>query len=207
MAEIVYVLTNESMPGLVKIGRTTNSVEQRIKQLDTTSVALPFQCFYAAEVKDSAFVESKLHLAFANARVRQNREFFRVDANQVAAAIQIGELKDVTPKDDVVNDATDIQALQQAVEKVDRRSRLRFSELGIPLGSVLQFAKDATVTCVVVADGQVSYEGEALSPSAAALKAIRKLGFRWAAVSGSEYWLYEDETLVARRERLEASSQ
>jgi len=204
MSEIVYVLTNESMPGLVKIGRTTNSVEQRIKQLDTTSVALPFQCFYAAEVKDSAFVEGKLHLAFAHARVRQNREFFRVDANQVAAAIQIGELKDVTPKDDVVNDASDVQALQAAVEKDDRRSRLRFSQLDIPIGAVLLFAKDAAITCSVVGDGQVSYEDEVQSPSAAALKAIRKLGFRWAAVSGSEYWLYEDETLVARRERMEA---
>jgi len=203
MPEIVYVLINESMPGLVKIGRTTNSVEQRIKQLDTTSVALPFQCFYAAEVKDSAFVEAKLHLAFANSRVRQNREFFRVDANQVAAAIQIGELKDVTPKDDVVNDASDVQALQAAVDKVDRRSRLKFSELSIPTGSILHFAKDANISCTVVGDGQVNFEGEVLSPSAAALKAVRKLGFRWAAVSGSEYWLFEDETLVAGRERME----
>jgi hypothetical protein len=61
MAEIVYVLTNEAMEGLVKIGRTTTSVEQRIRELDNTSVPLPFQCFYAGEVKDSAFVESRLH--------------------------------------------------------------------------------------------------------------------------------------------------
>lgn len=203
MPEIVYVLTNESMPGLVKIGRTTNSVEQRIKQLDTTSVALPFQCFYAAEVIDSAFVEGKLHLAFAHARVRQNREFFRIDANQVAAAIQIGELKDVTPRGDVVNDASDVQALQAAVAKEDRRSRLKFSELNIPIGAVLTFARDTQITCSVVSDGQVSYQGEVLSPSAAALKAIRSLGFTWSAVSGSEYWMFDDETLVARRERIE----
>ena len=50
MAEIIYVLTNEAMDGLVKIGRTTTSVEQRIRELDNTSAPLPFQCFYAGVV-------------------------------------------------------------------------------------------------------------------------------------------------------------
>ena len=62
MPEIVYVLTNEAMEGMVKIGRTTTSVEQRIRELDNTSLPLPFQCFYAAEVANSAIVEGKLHL-------------------------------------------------------------------------------------------------------------------------------------------------
>jgi hypothetical protein len=54
MPEIVYFLTNEAMEGMVKIGRTTTSVEQRIRELDNTSMPLPFQCFYAAEVGDSS---------------------------------------------------------------------------------------------------------------------------------------------------------
>ena len=61
MSEIVYVLTNEAMDGMVKIGRTSTSVEQRIRELDNTSMPLPFQCFYAAEVHDSVVVEGKLH--------------------------------------------------------------------------------------------------------------------------------------------------
>jgi hypothetical protein len=50
MAEIVYVLTNESMEGMVKIGRTSTGVEQRIRELDNTSLPLPFRCFYAADL-------------------------------------------------------------------------------------------------------------------------------------------------------------
>jgi hypothetical protein len=34
MPELVYVLTNEAMEGMVKIGRTTTSVEQRISDID-----------------------------------------------------------------------------------------------------------------------------------------------------------------------------
>ena len=52
MTSIVYILINDAMPGLVKIGLTGTSLEQRIRELDTTSVPLPFKCYYAAEVGD-----------------------------------------------------------------------------------------------------------------------------------------------------------
>ena len=43
---IVYVLTNESMSGIVKIGITDN-LNRRVKELDVTSTPLPFECYYA----------------------------------------------------------------------------------------------------------------------------------------------------------------
>ena len=58
MAEAVYVLTNETMEGLVKIGRTTTSVERRMRELNKTSMPLPFQCFYAGEVAVSALARA-----------------------------------------------------------------------------------------------------------------------------------------------------
>lgn len=203
MAETVYVLTNEAMEGLVKIGRTTTNVEQRIKELDNTSTPLPFQCFYAAEVVDSALVEGKLHRIFADKRIRINREFFRVDPNQVREAIQLAELRDVTPRFDVVVDTGDVQALRNAVATEERRARLRFTELKIPIGATLTFAKDEEITAEVVADGKINFEGEIMSPSAAAKIAVRRLGYEWSAVSGSVFWMYEGETLTARRLRLE----
>ena len=203
MAETVYVLTNEAMEGLVKIGRTTTSVEQRIRELDNTSMPLPFQCFYAGEVANSALVEGKLHRIFADKRIRINREFFRVDPNQVREAIQFAELRDVTPRFDVVVDAEDVQALKKAVATEERRTRLRFTELGLKTGSVLTFLKDSKTTCQVVADGKVEFDGKIMSPSASALIAVKRLGYEWAAVSGSDYWEFEGETLTARRLRIE----
>ena len=61
----VYILINEAMPGYIKIGRTSTSVEQRMKELDKTSVPLPFQCYYAARVEDDQTLERTLHAALA----------------------------------------------------------------------------------------------------------------------------------------------
>ena len=54
MADTVYILTNEAMPGLIK------------KQLYSTGVPLPFELFYACEVSNCVSVESKLHDAFGD---------------------------------------------------------------------------------------------------------------------------------------------
>ena len=45
MVNIVYVLTNPAMPGLVKIGMTDrDDVQRRMSDLYTTGVPLPFEC-------------------------------------------------------------------------------------------------------------------------------------------------------------------
>ncbi|MBR0794010.1 GIY-YIG nuclease family protein [Bradyrhizobium jicamae] len=49
MTEIVYLLTNEAMPGLVKIGRTNGELASRIRGLYSTGVPLPFELFYGAK--------------------------------------------------------------------------------------------------------------------------------------------------------------
>ena len=82
----IYILINAAMPNYVKIGKTEQAVEERMKTLDTTSVPLPFECFYAARVEDIDFVERQLHDAFGNQRVRKNREFFEIDPARVTAA-------------------------------------------------------------------------------------------------------------------------
>lgn len=136
-------------------------------------------------------------------RIRPNREFFRIDPNQVKAAILLAEIKEITPRNDVVVDETDKRALKEAVARSDRRASLKFSNLQIPIGAVLTLVKDASVASTVVKDGQVNFEGQFMSPSAGALKAVQRLGYNWSAVSGSDYWEYEHESLATRRLRLE----
>ena len=85
----IYILINASMPNYVKIGKTVQRVEERMKSLDSTGVPLPFECFYAARVEDIDFVERQLHDAFGDQRVRKNREFFEIDPARVAAALRL----------------------------------------------------------------------------------------------------------------------
>ena len=86
MPNIVYVLSNPAMPGIVKIGMTDKpDVQQRMGELYSTGVPFPFDCVIAREIEDreAAEIERALHTAFGPNRVNRFREFFQVDPEQV----------------------------------------------------------------------------------------------------------------------------
>lgn len=200
MPQIVYILTNEAMPGIVKIGLTADSIEARLSALNCHSgVPLPFECHFAAEVDSCARIERILHQLFSEQRINPRREFFRVDPEKVVLAISIGSYKDVTPRG-VIAEPEDKEALEK--EKA-RRPRIKLSALGILPGETLTFARDETITAQVLPDNKVLYSGQVTSLSAAALQALHQLGYRTPAASGSDYWQYQGELLDERRRRME----
>jgi T5orf172 domain-containing protein len=94
--DIIYVLTNEAMPGLVKIGRTSDGVEVRLSSLSChAGVPLPFECHFGAEVDNGIRVENLLHRLFAPDRLNPRREFFRVEPERVVLAISIGNFREI----------------------------------------------------------------------------------------------------------------
>ena len=203
----VYILTNEAMPGYIKIGLTENLVSERVVQLDNTSVALPFQCYYAARVDDNRRIERALHTAFGDFRVRPNREFFKMDPYKVKAILEVLALEDVTPKNELVATAEDAQALRTVGIKA---GRFRFSSADIPIGATLNFVKDLNLTAIVEEDSWVVFAGEKHSLTTAALEALKKCGYNWSSVQGPEYWLYNGESvgsLRARQRELEESAE
>lgn len=195
---IVYVLTNESMPGYIKIGRTDTSVEQRMRELDKTSVPLPFQCYYAAKVEDYQKVERTLHTAFGDNRVRSSREFFRMDPFKAKVVIELLALEDVTPKDDVFEDAESAEAVEKATRA---RGRYNFAENGIPVGATLEYTSDRSVTCQVAEENSVIFMGQLASLSKAAVMANAARGGIARALTGPMWWLYEGETLGSIRDQ------
>lgn len=201
VADIVYVLINQAMPNYTKIGRT-NNLKQRLQQLHNTSVPLPFECVYAARVKDGIFVERQLHDAFANDRVSSKREFFEIAPERVVSALKLAELEDVTPNQDYVEDKEDQIALNHAKE---RRNAFNFAMVDIPVGAVLTFSRNLDVTCRVLDKRNVEFEGEKVSLSASALKLLQDMGYNWKTVAGPDFWLFEGEPLSERRRRMEES--
>ena len=83
----VYVLTNESMPNLVKVGMTTRSVTQRMNELFQTGVPTPFELYAEYECPDCSEVESIVHDRLAECRVGEGREFFDCPPEKAAAEV------------------------------------------------------------------------------------------------------------------------
>ena len=84
----VYILSNPSMPGLVKIGKTIRSVEGRANELYQTGVPTPFKVEYSVEAPDCHALELAMHGYFAEKRVSEGREFFTVSAIDAYEALQ-----------------------------------------------------------------------------------------------------------------------
>ena len=186
---IVYVITNPAMPGFVKIGKTDRTMQERLRDLDQTNIPVPFECVAAWEFPDAGKVEAALHRAFADRRERRNREFFTVSPDQPIAILEAFGAQDVTPQDDTVGEAADED--RASLEKArSRRENFRFRMVGIEPGATLVSVWDAAVTCTVVDDRRVEFEGEETSLSASALKVLHRTGKRWRAVSGPDSWCY-----------------
>lgn len=75
----VYILTNEAMPGLVKIGKTTRSVEQRAAELTHTGIPFPFDIADQVYSPDCSELEGWVHGVLAESRINAQREFFLCD--------------------------------------------------------------------------------------------------------------------------------
>ena len=79
--EYVYVLVNKSMPGMVKIGMTTDTPIKRARDINrATGVPTPWVPVWSLKCYASRILEQRVHEYLGNYRVADNREMFRVDS-------------------------------------------------------------------------------------------------------------------------------
>lgn len=192
-SQIVYVLTNEAMPNLVKIGKTTRSdVQTRMNELYSSGVPFQFECVYAVEVDDCSVVEKALHVAFNPNRVNPKREFFSIDPEQAIAILKLLSKNDVTPliNDDLNSNvsSTELEAAKQAKKK---RPSINYIEMGLEEGDVLTFVNDSTVEVVVASERKVLYNEEEVSLSHVTQELL-ELDY---AVQPTKYWLVNGRNL------------
>ncbi|MCC6123725.1 MAG: GIY-YIG nuclease family protein [Pirellulales bacterium] len=190
---IVYVVSNPAMPGIVKIGITAqDNVDQRIKQLFTTSVPVPFECEYACKVTDYETVEKALQIAFSPNRINPQREFFNIEPEQAIVILKLLSKEDITPQ--VVKeyeaemDPDDVEAGKHL--KKQRRPRLNFTEMGIEIGSILKFI-EGEIEVVVSSDKKIVFHQEEMSLTKAT-REILKLDFN---IQPTKYWIYNGVNL------------
>jgi hypothetical protein len=86
LAGWVYMLSNEYMPGIYKIGMTTTSPEVRAKELSSaTGVPFPFKIEAAFHCDNPANSERLIHEDLQDVRINDSREFFQDNADDLAS--------------------------------------------------------------------------------------------------------------------------
>jgi hypothetical protein len=82
----VYCFANDSMPGLLKIGMTERSPEERLSEAnaaDTWRPPSPYYIVCSKKVNNPKEKEKKIHAFLKEERVQTNREFFRISLDKV----------------------------------------------------------------------------------------------------------------------------
>jgi hypothetical protein len=189
---VVYVLTNPAMPGMVKIGRTSqDDAKTRIDQLYTTGVPVPFNLEFVCKVPNSEEVEKALHLAFAPHRINPKREFFTIEAIQAIAILKLLHVQDATAE--IENQPTTLEKseVNAGIQYSKKKSpNLNFDEMQIPVGSVLT-CKSSPLTATVLNSKKVEVNGEEMSLTAATRQA---LDIQYS-VAPCPYWLFNGQSL------------
>lgn len=91
--EYVYVLVNESIHGMVKIGMTTRGVQERAREISgATGVPTPWTVVFSFRCFKSYDLEQEIHEYLDSVRVSGNREMFRLTPNQAMEVVKkLGE--------------------------------------------------------------------------------------------------------------------
>jgi len=199
---VIYILTNPSFPEYVKIGYA-DDVDKRLQQLNRSeSIPFAFRVYATYEV-DSRLSDVKIHSIIdklnPNLRAidvikgqKRVREFYAMSAEDAFLILEAiaeihgctGNLKKIEPNEIEIKE-------EQEAQEIERESRTRsknftFSEWKIPIGAVLQYHLDESITCTVVDDRKVMFQGDIMYITGAAKKILGKE----TGVCGPDYFTY-----------------
>lgn len=86
----IYILSNPSMPSIYKVGLTTNSVRQRIQELNSTGVPKSFELVKKYEIREDKLlsVERLAHRKLKTNELHHGKEFFEGQLSLIEAAVE-----------------------------------------------------------------------------------------------------------------------
>ena len=228
MKGIVYIFTNPAMPDWVKIGYTENEdISQRLKELNSsTAVPLSFRVYATLICENPRDIEQSVHNLFDQINKdlhsiemddkgrKRVREFFKILPEKAYSVMKEvaklsnneNSLKRNTPTEKELEEE---HFSENDIEK-NRRSKVTFEELEIPVGAELTFIYDETKKCrVKSSERKIAFVNENGEEEETSLSAISKklLNSKYR-VNGYKYWTFDnDESLWNRRLRLEEESE
>ena len=191
-ATIVYILINPAMPGLVRIEKSASGgIDDRLEELYSTGVPVPFECAFSARVVDEAKVESAFHRAFGPYRLNSNGDFFRIEPEQAVALLELMADEKVTLALQHEARAVNLEAINALNRLTAHRSNFNFLEMGIPEGAILDFFQPPHETVQVISERSVEFRGEKV-PLTLATREIFRTNY---SVTPWPYWSYQGRAL------------
>ncbi len=130
----LYVLANSSMPGLVKVGKTTRSPTERATELSgATGLATPFIVVYDQLFENCDSAENFVHafLQEKGYRVSENREFFNAPVNIIVRAFELapGIIRDISsvknqhqPEDELIKFSQNDELDDLSIDKISENT-------------------------------------------------------------------------------------
>ena len=82
----VYIMTNDSMPGIIKVGMSTKVPTERAKDFEDTGLPMPYVVQYYAFFDDMRQAEKKAHNELS--KYHYNKEFFKTDVGTAINCIE-----------------------------------------------------------------------------------------------------------------------
>lgn len=87
-SEFIYILSNPSLPGLLKIGYTSKNPMERKKELDkATGVPVPFVLEFTKKCINGQQLERAVHNYLECYRVNNRKEFFEISLKDAKTTI------------------------------------------------------------------------------------------------------------------------
>jgi hypothetical protein len=79
----IYAMSNKTMPGILKIGMTERSIEERLKEANGTFTLIPFIVEISKKVLNCKEKEKCIHQILQSKRVNPKKEFFEVTIEEI----------------------------------------------------------------------------------------------------------------------------
>lgn len=202
----VYVLTNPSFKeDWVKIGKSKRLPDVRSKELDNTSVPVPYEVYATLKTakynEAEKFIHRMIGLLNSVLRIRDNREFFNIKREDAAGILeQLAELID-DAEVEYWNQGIRVFASEyrEVNGKRKRGDLFSFYEKGLKDGDEIRFTADNSITAIVSGERCVEFENKKdwlLSPLALELYTRRNEQRPSGAYQGAAHFTYNGTKLV-----------
>jgi hypothetical protein len=147
---------------------------------------------YAAKVANIDDVEKAFHTAFGPNRLNPRREFFEIESGQAIAILKLLELENVSPLVEQEVNVVDPIEIEAGKAFAQKRPRLNFVEMGIPIGSELVFNNNGEIA-TVISERNVRFRNEETSLTNATRQALGE-GYAYNVAPGP-YWRFNGRKL------------